>query len=292
MGKSYLIAEFRYSGKERAREEDRKLLMENLEGLVSSKPNIYKGFYQSVEDPHEFWIEVEGNAGDLYDKTLEALRKNKVCVSMYKRELKEVGISGKSKHSQFYNYADFLYDRGILHTKAKVVEGCVGNTGWESSLEVAKYLGQGGKYYMVDFDPIVSFHKKMFLDFYKPDFFEGEPKLDWVIGPIENQGKLISGCDALLFHNYVPIDKETYEGKNGNAYKRIKNLFDKLVKAKPKHIAFWSPPIGDKLEVAIRLFQDSGMKFEIVDDIHYAGQLDENEREKWKGKIILTKISS
>ena len=51
-----------------------------------------------------------------------------------------------------YNYADWLYDRGIIRMSSKVVEGCIGNTGFGASLEVAKYLGRGASCYMIEAD--------------------------------------------------------------------------------------------------------------------------------------------
>src|SRR3989338_5665575 len=188
-----------------------------------------------------------------------------------------------------YNYADWLYDRGIIRMSSKVVEGCIGNTGFGASLEVAKYLGRGASCYMIEADFLqMEIHQHEFLRRYKPKPKIGRPELSWLNGRIEDQEEIIKGCDALLFHNYVPIDRKTQRGDNKNCYQSVQQLFCRLVKSKPKHIALWLPYLKDSdAEFTENVFRSLNLEFEKSDNIDYAGELGIQKRNDWKGKIIL-----
>ncbi len=201
------------------------------------------------------------------------------------------------KHkSDFYNYADLLYDRNILHKSSKVVEGCVGNTGWMASLQVAKHLGKEAEFYMVDCSEAeLGYHKDMFLKYYEPSPELGRPKLEWVAGYIEEQEPLINCCDALLFHNYYPVDRLTLANVTRGARDRIKKLTVELVKFNPRHIVFFLPYVKEPDEFGVFLdevLNESGHKSskEVVDGIHYAGDLEVERIEEWKGKTIIVKL--
>ncbi len=197
----------------------------------------------------------------------------------------------KSRRTNPYSYVELLVDRRILRKNSRIVEGCIGNTGWDSSLHVARRLGTGGSYSMVDIDPIqVHQHRLLFEANYQSTNL-GTPNLNWIVGKIEDQIELIKGADALLFHNYVPIDTQTLDGIKDGALERIRDVFRKLVDANPKHIALYLPNFKEPEDIAW-LFKKLDVKCETVDKIDYAGNLGNEDRNKWLGKALIATIRS
>ena len=186
------------------------------------------------------------------------------------------------------NYADVLYGRKVLHSASKVIEGCVGNIGWQASLEVAKYLGKDALYTMVDVDAHdLSVHKRMFLQNYRANLVLGTPRFEWIEGRIENQQKIISQRDILLFHNYMPVDAETFEGRQDGSLERMADLFAKLIYARPEYIVFFLPYRKNSDFVSQMLSDPQWIQCENVDNVHFAGDLGDAKPEEWMGRVII-----
>jgi hypothetical protein len=187
-----------------------------------------------------------------------------------------------------YTYVELLSERGIIHNTAKVVEGCVGNTGWSASLHLARSLGNGAILHMVELDRL---QLRMHEGFFKSSLRNGErlPALKWVAGAIEQQTKLISKCDALLFHNYVPQDPMVLAGKKVGTFSGQKELLRKIIDAGPRALAFYIPKLKEPDKLA-ELIESIGVKCEVIDGIDYAGELDSGQRDKWLGKAIISML--
>ena len=203
-----------------------------------------------------------------------------------------------NKESTPYSYVELLAARGLLRNDTKVVEGCVGNSGWSASLHVAHFLGTAAVYHMVEMDSgQLAQHEARFkfgYDVTAPNRSE-KPKLVWQAGRIEEQGILLGRADLLLFHNYVPLDQQTYEvlagisAKADGSYQRVQGVLEQIISAGPKVIAIFLPEFK-KPNTYVEMLRSLGREPEVVPDIDYAGQIEPAKREQFKGKTLIVDL--
>jgi hypothetical protein len=151
-------------------------------------------------------------------------------------------------------------------------------------------LGKGAEYYMIDFDPRQVFiHRAAFISRYPKANIFSDPHLEWESGAIESFINLIKYCDVLLFHNYVPVPRDSFLGREPIFMDEVVAILGKIVDARPKTMAFYLPDFKSPEEIAIVL-ESLNMHCELVDGVHYAGDLEGQDPKKWIGKALIATI--